>query len=214
MAQMYSFDLSKTEISLLDAGAGTGILSAALVERLNRQEYKGKIHIVCYENDTKVIPILIDNMEYMRKHANLSYRVLTDNYITSQPFGTHNELFAKKLTQYDYIIGNPPYLKMPKNAPEALHMPQVCYGAPNLYALFWAMAVNNLKQNGELVYIVPRSWTSGAYFERFRQYLFAHATIQAVHLFVSRDKVFRDEAVLQETIIIKIKKDNTPTAKD
>ena len=34
MAEMFQFDLSKPEISLLDAGAGTGILSAAAVSTL------------------------------------------------------------------------------------------------------------------------------------------------------------------------------------
>lgn len=208
MAQMFHFDLSKPEIKLLDAGAGTGILSAAAVWSLMQRGYEGKIYLVCYETDTLVIPILIDNLEFMHKHANLTYRVLTENYLTSQPFAENNvSLFDESTAQeYDYIIGNPPYLKIPKDAPEALHMPQVCYGAPNLYFLFWAMAINNLNEDGELVYIVPRSWTSGAYFERFREYLFKHATIQAVHLFVSRDKVFSEESVLQETMIIKIKK--------
>ena len=48
-------------------------------------------------------------------------------------------------------------------------MPDVCYGAPNLYFLFAAMGMFNLIPNGELVYIIPRSWTSGAYFKKFRQ---------------------------------------------
>ena len=62
MAQMFQFDLSKPEVKLLDAGAGTGILSAAAVWSLMQRGYKGKIHPVCYENDTKVIPILINNL--------------------------------------------------------------------------------------------------------------------------------------------------------
>ena len=57
-------------------------------------------------------------------------------------------------------------------------MPSVCYRTPNLYFLFWAMGIHNLKQDSELVYIVPRSWTSGAYFKRFRQYLFKHCVIK------------------------------------
>lgn len=68
------------------------------------------------------------------------------------------------------------------------------------------MGIHNLKQDSELVYIVPRSWTSGAYFKRFRQYLFKHCVITDMHLFESRDKVFDGESVLQETIIIKVKK--------
>ena len=208
MAQMFHFDLSHPEITLLDTGAGTGILSASIVWNLIKLGYKGKISLVCYENDNQVIPVLIENLEYMRQYANLNYRVITENYITSQHFSGNLNLFELKECKYDYIIGNPPYMKISKDAPEALHMQHICHGTPNLYFLFWAMAINNLKENGELVYIVPRSWTSGAYFERFRKFLFKHSTIQMVHLFVSRDKVFSEDPILQETMIIKIKKTN------
>jgi methylase of polypeptide subunit release factors len=71
--------------------------------------------------------------------------------------------------KYDVVIGNPPYMKIPKDAPEATAMPEICYGAPNMYFIFAAMGLFNLKENGEMVYIIPRSWTSGAYFKRFRE---------------------------------------------
>ena len=41
--------------------------------------------------------------------------------------------------KYDFVIGNPPYMKIPKDAPEATAMPEVCYGAPNLYFIFASM---------------------------------------------------------------------------
>ena len=85
-------------------------------------------------------------------------------------------------------------------------MASVCHGTPNLYFLFWAMAVRNAKPGGQIVYIIPRSWTSGLYFERFRQYLFSHCVITDVHLFGSRNKVFDGESVLQETMIVKVRK--------
>ena len=65
------------------------------------------------------------------------------------------------------IIYNPSYMKIAKDAPEAKAMPDICYGAPNLYFLFAAMGMFDLCPNGELVYIIPRSWTSGAYFKKF-----------------------------------------------
>ena len=68
------------------------------------------------------------------------------------------------------------------------------------------MSLFNLKVNGELVYIIPRSWTSGAYFRKFRQKFLSQGALEHVHLFVSRDKVFDQEAVLQETTIIKVRK--------
>ena len=68
------------------------------------------------------------------------------------------------------------------------------------------MSLFNLSANGEMVYIIPRSWTSGAYFTRFRKKFLNECTLQHIHLFVSRNKVFEKEQVLQETIIIKVKK--------
>ena len=203
MASMFNFDLNKPNLNILDAGAGTGLLSAAVIQRLVELGYKGHLHLVCYETDPNVLPVLINNLELMKKEANFSFLVLAENYITSQQFGL---LFDENANLFDYIIGNPPYVKLHKSAPEALSMPQVCYGSPNLYFLFWAMGIYNLKEGGELVYIIPRSWTSGAYFEKFREYLFQQTTIQEIHLFTSRDKVFKQESVLQETMIIKVKK--------
>ena len=91
-----------------------------------------------------------------------------------------------------------------KDAVEATSMPTVCHGAPNLYFLFAAMGLYNLDEQGEMVYIIPRSWTSGAYFQRFRNYLFKEGVLRHIHLFISRDRVFEKENVLQETIIIRV----------
>lgn len=205
MASLFNFDLFKSNINVLDAGAGTGILSAAIVQELIDRGYKGKISITCYETDNLVLPLLEKNMSIIMEQANVSYVIRRENYITSQSFAA-NSLFKDNENIYDYIIGNPPYLKISKNADEAKTMPSVCHGAPNLYFLFWAMGIYNLKQGQEMVYIIPRSWTSGAYFKKFREYLFNNCVITDIHLFESRDKVFNGESVLQETIIIKIRK--------
>ncbi|MEG1291882.1 MAG: hypothetical protein RSD28_06250 [Lachnospiraceae bacterium] len=45
-----------------------------------------------------------------------------------------------------------------------------------------------------------------AYFKRFREYFLTISKLEHIHLFVSRNKVFDKEDVLQETIIIKVKK--------
>ena len=205
MASLFTIDYSKPKLKLLDAGAGTGLLTTALIERLRKSGFKGEIIAVCYENDKKVLPVLFNNLENLKKNLDIKYEIRDANYLLSQPF-VKNDLFMEETETYDLIIGNPPYKKIAKDASEAKAMTEVCYGAPNLYFLFWAMGIINLKDNEEMVYIVPRSWTSGAYFDRFRKFLFSHCVITNIHIFGSRDKVFDGESVLQETMIIKVKK--------
>lgn len=196
MAELFVIDLTLSTIRILDAGAGTGVLSAAIVERILETGYNGHISLVCYENDERVLPVLQQNLTAIKAGRNLDFEIRTDNYLTT----------PSREEEFDYIIGNPPYKKIGKDEPEAKALPHVCYGAPNLYFLFWAKAIETLRENQELVYIIPRSWTSGAYFAKFREYMFSHCVITHLHLFASRDKVFGGESVLQETIIVKVKK--------
>ena len=208
MADLFDLSQCKETISILDPGSGSGILSVALLEKLNTSSIK-KASLVCYENDEKIIPLLKDNLNLAKQSVSfqLDYEVKKENYILSNEIDYNGMLGAvQNPYKYDFIICNPPYKKIPKNASEALAMRDICYGAPNLYFLFTAMALFNLKKESEMVFIIPRSWTSGAYFNAFRQKLLKEGVIEHIHLFISRNKVFENENVLQETMIIKIKK--------
>lgn len=209
MAELFSVEKLQGDISLLDPGAGTGILSAAVVERLQKRTGIRHIRLVCYENDSNVREILKSNLRLMAEASRipLDWELRTDNFVTSQSEAYNLSLFATPHPEkYDLVIGNPPYKKLSKEAPEAVTMPDVCHGAPNLYFLFAAMALFDLKDGGEMVFIIPRSWTSGAYFKNFREHFLKDGALERIHLFKSRDKVFRQENVLQETMIVKVVK--------
>lgn len=209
MAEMYELPDALTRIRILDAGAGSGILSCAFVERLETIDHIQEIELTCYENDSNVLPLLESNLVYCRENSKkkITFIVLKENYILSQYLDFNHMIGSNpEPKKYDFVIGNPPYMKIPKNAPEAIAMPTVCYGAPNLYFIFATMGLFNLKDDGEMVYIIPRSWTSGAYFKRFREYFLTEGKLEQIHLFVSRSKVFDKESVLQETIIVKVRK--------
>ena len=211
MAGLYYIPDNKSKVSILDAGAGSGILSCALLERLEQIDSIQMVELTCYENDDNILELLSENLQACREKSrkNVQIKIITDNYITSQYLDFNHMIGGNPNSpKYDFVIGNPPYMKIPKDAPEATAMPEVCYGAPNLYFIFAAMGLFNLDSEGEMVYIIPRSWTSGAYFKRFRQYFLTEGKLEHIHLFVSRNKVFDKEDVLQETIIIKVKKIN------
>ena len=214
MAGLFSIPEDTTCLDILDPGAGSGVLSVALIERLQAYSSIKHIRLTCFETDKNIIPLLRANLDWacQNTRVHVSYQIITDNYVLSQVSEYNGMIGANPQPQkYDLVIGNPPYMKVSKDAPEAKAMPDVCYGAPNLYFLFASMSLFNLKDDGELVYIIPRSWTSGAYFKRFRQKFLSEGALEHIHLFVSRDKVFDKENVLQETIVIKLRKTTTPT---
>lgn len=186
-------------LDVLDPGTGSAILTAALMERLSTHSSLASVSLICYETEPAILALLKDNLDYIKANVpfELNYTIISENYITSQ---------QNPKPMADLVIGNPPYLKVNRQAPEACAMPQVVHGAPNLYFLFAARSIENLRDRGQMVYIIPRSWTSGAYFKAFRHFLFENAAIEHMHLFISRDKVFEQESVLQETMIIKIQK--------
>ncbi|MBQ8041347.1 MAG: Eco57I restriction-modification methylase domain-containing protein, partial [Lachnospiraceae bacterium] len=198
----------KIKVRILDPGAGNGLLTAALTERLLEEGSVREIEAVLFENDTNIQPLLQKNVTVMKDYCTLfnvklNVRVIQDNFILK-----NREYWKKNGTRglYDVVICNPPYLKIGKNTEEAQCMDEIVHGQPNMYFLFMAMAVKLLRKQGQFVFITPRSWTSGLYFKSFRKYFFANMSMQYIHLFHSRNNAFKEERIsndniLQETMI-------------
>ena len=84
MAEMFDIDLCLPEIRLLDAGCGTGILTAAWIDMARARGYRGKIYVTCYETDPKVIPVLTENLEYIKANGYVEYVIKAENYIINE----------------------------------------------------------------------------------------------------------------------------------
>ena len=69
MADMIKLtDSDKNAFTVLDPGAGTGILSAAVIEHICKNAPQCKqIFLTCYENNEDFLPMLRDNIERIRK---------------------------------------------------------------------------------------------------------------------------------------------------
>lgn len=203
-------NLKKDTIKILDPGSGTGMLTAALVSRIIKEGKKNlHLEIDLFENDEKVLPFLYDTMEMcknlMEKQGNkLNYKIYVEDYIL-----VHSHLFEPSLfdeekinKKYDLVISNPPYYKLNKNHIYSQILQEYIHGQPNIYFMFMAIAEKLLADEGQLVFITPRSYCSGAYFERFRDLFFKSIDPEHFHLFESRKGNFKSENVLQETIIL------------
>ena len=86
MAGLYKMSANQSKISVLDAGAGSGILSCALIEKLEQIDSIQKIELTCYENDGNILNLLKENLQTCQEKSkkDIQIQIITDNYITSQ----------------------------------------------------------------------------------------------------------------------------------
>ena len=66
MSSLYDIPKGKESISVLDAGAGSGILSCAFIEWADQFAGVKEINLVCYETDENVLELLKENLEYCK----------------------------------------------------------------------------------------------------------------------------------------------------
>ncbi len=191
------------KVSLLDPGAGAGMLSAAVVAQI-LQAYPrtvNEIEVVAYEVDPRV-------GAYMRSTLNMcasvceSHGVAFNSTIHFTDFVLAACDYAHSRYKYDVAILNPPYRKIASASAQSRLLKK--HGLPhnNLYAAFMMLAAILLKSGGKLVSISPRSFCNGPYFLRFRRALLAQMAISDIHLYHSRKEAFGADAVLQENIIL------------
>lgn len=119
------------------------------------------------------------------------------------------EELKKVNEEFDIIISNPPYFKLSKDDKRVIVSQELVSGQPNIYSLFMGIAAKLLFENGELIFITPRSFASGNYFKAFRELFFNTVQIEKIHLFNSRKDTFNRDSVLQETVVIKAVREKT-----
>jgi adenine-specific DNA-methyltransferase len=205
---MASFCTVKSNsLRILDPGCGTAILTCALIEHLiNQTPNIELIEIVAYETDTSLISFSQKALIYLKnwlelKNINVQYFLHTNDFILDNAQALKNS--SNNQGSFDIVISNPPYFKLAKNDVKAIAAKELVSGQPNIYSIFMGISSKLLNENGELIFITPRSFASGNYFKAFRELFFSTAQIDRIHLFNSRKDTFNRDSVLQETVIVK-----------
>lgn len=208
------------KVSILDPGCGTGILSCSLIEKLAQKTEISEIELTLYETDENVLPDTQKVIDFLaswleERNIQFNYRIEQTDFVleNSNVFHLTTLFGVEKPKQYDYIISNPPYFKIPKTDKRAIAAKELVYGQPNIYSLFMGVSAKLLKQDGELIFITPRSFAAGNYFKAFRKSFFSDVSISNIHIFESRNKMFRNDNVLQENIILRATKQLNTTIK-
>ncbi|SAY38322.1 Eco57I restriction-modification methylase domain-containing protein, partial [Candidatus Synechococcus spongiarum] len=107
---------------------------------------------------------------------------------------------------YTHVILNSPYKKISSHSAHRLALHRVGIKTVNLYSAFVGLAVAEAAPGGQIVAIIPHSFCSGPYYRPFRDFILARSAIRQMHLFASRNKPFKGDEVLQETIIIRLER--------
>ena len=210
MAGMLELDDKKTVYTILDPGAGTGILAAAAVEEVcKRAPLAKQIFITCYENDPVFIPMLKNNLERIRKKCRHDYgvklyvTVYEENYLTESKNHYTVALFDNvHEDKFDLILCNPPLDLIDKYSEEAESVggvTQLKIGAPYL---FCRLAAKHLEADGQLVIVLPTLSATSSGLSQFRKEMADSLALRKVHLFVGKQKNPRRAVPLKKSFIL------------
>ena len=191
------------DIRILDPGAGIGILSCALAERIAAEKWNvGSLAVDAYEIDQSLIGHLQKNLEQALSSLGGRASVVQGDFLTA----VAEAVKGGDLPRYTHVIMNPPYKKIRTASKERELVQSFGLETVNLYTAFLGASIVSTVEGGYIVAIVPRSFCNGTYYRPFREFLLKRCSIERIHLFDSRDTAFKDEAVLQENIIIMLRK--------
>ena len=210
----FFFDQRRT-VNLLDAGAGTGILTKSFINRLclsqNRPE---QIKVTAYEIDSILIPQLMETMSECKRiceDIGISFKaeIRRKDFVEDAVRLIRKNGATPIDLKFNAAIVNPPYKKIKSNSKSRLLLQSIGIETSNLYTAFLSLIVRLLNKNGELVAITPRSFCNGPYFKSFRSDFLNSMSLQRIHVYESRAAAFKDSEVLQENIIFHAVKEYT-----
>lgn len=186
-------DRTKSDVKLIDCGAGIGSLS---ISAINKLESVSQVDL--WEID----PIMYETLEVNIHNLGIPFNLYTKDYIHDAV----ERILNGKVEAYSHAILNPPYKKINSNSKHRAELRKVGIETVNLYSAFLALTIKMMADDGQIVAIIPRSFCNGPYYKPFRELMLKECSIEHIHIFESRDKAFKEDDVLQENIIIKLVK--------
>ena len=202
------FQAHPLEVRLLDAGAGEGALTTALVKAVCEQRRRPqRISVAAYEIDETIVPALDRTLRSCRAACERSgiqfaAELRNEDFIGAAISLVRGDLFGASKTPFNAAILNPPYRKINSASRTRRLLREAGVETSNLYTGFLALAAKLLSEHGEMVAICPRSFCNGPYFRPFREQFLDMMSLRRLHVFESRSAAFQHDDVLQENIVV------------
>ena len=211
----------KNGASLLEPAIGSGVLVCGVIENLIAENRPLEFSITAYEIDKELCEVSREVLKTASKEAEkkgikINWQVCQEDFVLAcLPESKQPSLFSStesKPKSFTHIVSNPPYFKLNVEDKRVKAVYGKLNGHTNIYTLFMALSAKLLLPQGKACFIVPRSFCSGVYFSEFRRDLLRDVMPHSLHVFQSRNNVFKGDAVLQENVIFSFEKLSQPQA--
>ena len=212
------FDRPRRDWRIIDAGAGGGALTAALVRHaLKQKPLPTSIHVTVFEVDPAAVVLLRTTLDDCAtlcagQRVEFAFEVCEEDFIAHTTEAFEQGLFSSAPRTFNAAIVNPPYRKLATNSAEHRRLAAIGIDVSNLYSAFLALLSRLLEDDGDLGAIVPRSFCNGPYFRSFRRDFLSRMSFRQLHVFESRSAAFAEDAVLQENIVFRAVRSPIPPA--
>lgn len=209
------FTRALSDWRVVDAGAGSGVLTLALLQKVLAQKPRPmSFHVTAYEIDPAAVAQLREALETCASlcepcGVKFSSEIRTVDFIEHTTASLEPGFFAPALKTFNAAIVNPPYRKLAVGSRPHRQLREIGIDVSNLYSGFLALLSRLLESDAELVAIVPRSFCNGPYFRAFRRDFLGRMALRRLHVFESRTAAFANEAVLQENIILRAERSSS-----
>jgi adenine-specific DNA-methyltransferase len=155
--------------TILEPSCGDGAFLCQIVKRIVEKAPPKDVISILEKN---IYGIELDFLVYQKCIENLN------KIISGVKWNIQNcdYLTAKFDIKFDYIVGNPPYIRLHNLAPEQRYFLQQNYqfcktGTTDIYIAFFEKALQEKSKNGVLCYITPNSFLRNDCAKNFRNFI-------------------------------------------
>lgn len=153
-----------------------------------------------------------------RTFSTWSKNLICGNSLVDNSFDPRRQFGAVRSSLFDspsfsHIVANPPYGLSREEQIESAELrlyakqyKEYLFGKPNKYLLFLVRAIQLLKRNGRLSFLIPNSWMGIDSGKKIRSYLLSNGYLRTIE--IAEEKIFRKRGV--ETIFLSLQKAKRP----